>query len=138
MNLYQFISTRETEREKKDLEFRVEELTIKASKYSETLNENKKDLLSLKIDLKEAISQQDDAQNELLVLRKKNEELSTQNKILHDTLARTREVKDELEERVAKLTEVNNITRADYKLAKEDLNSKPQELRVKDREIRLA
>lgn len=130
------VESRDTERDKHDLETRVEELTLKTSKYAEVLDNNKQDLLMLKAELKTAMGQQSETQRDFLNLRRKNDELSSQNKVLQDKLERTQEEKYELEEKVAKLNEINNITKADCKHAKESLDLKIQELGAKDREIK--
>ena len=68
------------------------------------LEANKNDLTALRAEFKSAVAQQGDTEKEISSLRRQNEELSAQNKMLHGVLERIREEKYELEEKIAKLS----------------------------------
>lgn len=109
---------------------------MRSNKYAEHLDVDKEDLMALQNELRSAMMQQNDNQKDLNMLRKKNEELASQNKVLSDTLDRLREEQYELEERIVKLNEIIEITKADCKQAKENLETKIQDLMIKEREIK--
>ena len=106
------------------------------SKYSESLGANKSDLSSLKSELRAAIAQQSENQQDLNNFRKRNDELNAQNKVMQDSVERLRQDLSDQEDRNLKLKELHQITKSDCKHAKEQLEAKIEELGTKDREIR--
>lgn len=127
---------READRAKRSLESKVEELTHKNEKYSDLLKIGKEDISGLKNEVQQLISKQDELRKDLEVLRKKNDELVEENKSLEGVLDKFDGQKRAVEEKISKMNEMSQISKADYKNLKENLEMKNQELAAKEKELR--
>ena len=127
---------REIEQFAREAERRVEELTEKNKKYSESISQNSSDVQILKVELHELMDKHAALQRDLLISRQKNEELVHQNQELISSREVFSSGKSVLEDKIRKMNEINQITKNELKNCRDLLEEKNHELAFKDQEIK--
>ena len=119
----------------RDLERRVEELSEKNRRYSESINQNTADVQTLKEEVHQLMEKQAGLQRDLVLSKQRNEELAHENRILSETREDINSSKGFLEDKVKKMNEILQITKNELKNNRELLEEKNLELTNKEHEI---
>jgi len=126
---------RENEMVISDLERKNRELSEKNQKLVESVNQNMYDINSLKAELHKLIDQHNEVQNDLVEMKRKNEEYIAQNARLLNIEKSLTEEKGLLEDKIQKLTEILEVTKREVNNLRELTDQKTIELENKEREI---
>lgn len=119
----------------RDLERRIEDLTEKNRRYSESINQNTSDVQTLKEEVHQLMEKQAGLQRDLVLSKQRNEELAHENRLLSETREDINSNKGFLEDKVKKMNEILQITKNELKNNRELLEEKNHELSIKEHEI---